>query len=998
MKSLSPIETEDLYKNLFEKNPSVMLIFERETYKILDVNEAALQTYGYSREEFLSMTIKDLRPREEWSKMEAAAKALLTDFKTGIWKHIKKSGELITVSIRAVVINYMGKEAVLSIPQDITERVKKEEEINKLNANLILLNENLKNNEVRLRASQEAAKIGYWEYFFNEELYYISDELYRIFDIEFTPGPVKREVLTPRVHPDDLHIVRNAVEQGKLYGKFTDYTYRLKEKNGSIKYIYTKGEVKKDKNGKAEKIIGISMDVTEQEEARTQLQQHTNNINLILRSISDIFYIVDKNYSILFANKAVETLSGLSNEELAGKNVWKVFEDAELHLPKKHFEKAMKENKASEFEMEYHGRIFRVFLYPSEIGLAVTGRDVTEHVKIQNELSVQVNNINIILKSISAPFFILDKNYNFIFANDSLLKLTESTLEDLQKNNLWSVFIRENQDFTNLRRALETSLKKKVSSEVEFTFNEKTFYARIYASEIGLAVSCSDITEKKKAEEELRSNTKFLKEISDTIPGVIFQTEYDKNSNTRFNYISEKAETYTGYTAKELMTDYNKHLNSIHKDDLKHFNDMRFDLSNMNSFSIKYRYINNKTQETKWVRVTVVSSRLSNGNIIRNGILLDISESENYYEQLEKSNQRYEYISRATNEAIWEMGVYDTVVKFGGSYKDIFGNEYEDEIPYEEWKSLVHPDDINEIVKLADSVSYEQRGNHWEAEYRLMRKDGKVLNILEKAYMVYDKTGKIPIRTIGTMQNVTHIKKIQAEKEKMVLDLIKRNEALEQFTYMVSHNIRAPLANVMGLSLMLDDETLDTESKDEINKMIVTSSHRLDEVVKDINDILDSNKKFDEDRAEVVFESVLSEVKSIEGEGIQKAQIKVVSDFENAKSIFAVRSSIQSIFQNLISNSIKFKREKSAKIKILSEEDGEFIYLSFEDNGIGFDSVKNIEKIFGLYNRFHLEKEGKGIGLFMVKTQVESMGGEIFVESEINKGTKFLIKFRKSHL
>lgn len=1270
-KNLTPdIETENLYKTLFEKNPSCMYIFDKETYAILDINETTLNTYGYTREEFLNMSINDFRPSEDIEKAQDAVLNLHSEFKTGIWRHIKKNGELITVEIRAVEIMYKGRKAILSIPQDITERVKKEEEINKLNANLILLNEELKNNETRLKAAQEAGKIGYWEYDFKEELYFISEELFKIFGIPFRAGPVKREMLTPTVHPDDLHIVRGAVERAMLYGEFSDYTYRIPEPNGGIKYIYTKGEVIKDKNGNPEKIFGVSMDITEREKDRQELLRHSNNIDIILRSITDIFYIVDKDYSILFANEAVEKLTGLTKDELLGKNVWEIFHDANLSLPKEYFEKSLKENKAAQFDMDYHGIIFRVFIYPSELGLAVSGKDVTEHVRTQEELSQQLNNINIILASITDPFFIIDSSYNFIFANSALAELTGNKIENLIGKKLWPIFIQHNEDFTNLRRGLEKSLKDKTTTELEFSFNERTFYTHVYPSEIGLAVSCSDITTKKKAEYELKLNTKFLKEISDSLPGIIFQSEFDKDLNPKLNYISAKVEEFTGYTAEELMEDYSRHLNSIHKDDLEKFKISRENVYSLETMTMKYRYVNRKTQEIRWVTVTIVPSRLSSGNIIRNGILLDVTESEKYYTELEKSNQRYEYVSKAANETIWDLDLTTNIMTLGGSYKKMYGSSYpDDKCDISELRKLVHPDDIERIEKsiiavmmdnskqywedyyrvykedgsliyvhdrgyiiynekgvpvrmvgtnqditalkmaekereeiiadleksnqryeyiskasnetiwdmdvkssiltmggsykemygtsfpdnqinvyeaekflhpddfpvmlekMADVISrrenyleqhyricrpdgsiiyvyergyifYEEETNipirilgtmqdvtalklaelerekiisdleksnlryeyiskaaketiweidlineeitfggdyenmygfslpdkksklkslllelhpddaervkseqknvlinketHWESQYRLVKPDRSVIYVVEKAFIIYDKKTKQPLNIIGVTQDISQLKKSEIERERMIMDLMRRNKALEQFTYMVSHNIRAPLSNILGLSSILEDKSYDSETKRDLIPMLLASSNRLDEVVRDMNDILNIAKDLEEEKTEVNFNKILDEILNADERAIKKSKIKVISDFEKVNSIYAVKSAVQSVFKNLIENSIKFRSEDSPYLNISSSEDNEFIYLTFEDNGIGFDSKKNKEKVFQLYNRFHHEKEGKGMGLFIVKKHIENLDGEITVESEVNKGTKFLIKLKKN--
>jgi signal transduction histidine kinase len=111
-----------------------------------------------------------------------------------------------------------------------------------------------------------------------------------------------------------------------------------------------------------------------------------------------------------------------------------------------------------------------------------------------------------------------------------------------------------------------------------------------------------------------------------------------------------------------------------------------------------------------------------------------------------------------------------------------------------------------------------------------------------------------------------------------------------------------------------------------------------------------------------------------------------------------IKSYIYSIFYNLTSNSIKFKQPGIPPIieisSFLSENK---IVLLFKDNGLGIDLNKKGNQVFGLYKRFHLDTEGKGIGLYMVKTQVESLGGTIFIHSNVNTGTEFRIEFENEN-
>jgi PAS domain S-box-containing protein len=480
------------------------------------------------------------------------------------------------------------------------------------------------------------------------------------------------------------------------------------------------------------------------------------------------------------------------------------------------------------------------------------------------------------------------------------------------------------------------------------------------------------------------------------MPGVIFQTEYDKDFNAKFNYISPKAKEFTGFTVEELMEDYTRHLSSIHPEDLPLFNKARENIYALKSFNVKYRYIDRVSSETKWVRVTAIPSRLSNGNIIVNGILLDISEIEKNYTDLEESNQRYEYISKASNEAIWEINFKADEIFFGGDYEKMFGISF----PGNKSKMpatfhMIHPEDAERVINEQKSV-IENKEKYWESQYRHIRPDGSHIYLNDKAFVIYDEKTNKPLKVIGTTQDITQIKLAEMEKEKIISDLLRRNKALEEFTYMVSHNIRAPLANIMGLTAMLEDENIDAESKSEISKMAKISSERLDEVIRDINEILNISRSLHEKKENVSLAAIVEDVKSIEKNNISGSGVKIDCNFEKAENIFAVKNHVLSIFQHLINNAIKFKSEISPHLKIISEIKENYIYLKFEDNGIGFDSDINKNKVFVLYNKFHPEKEGKGMGLFIVKKHVENLGGEITVESTVNKGTKFLIKIKKT--
>lgn len=242
--------------------------------------------------------------------------------------------------------------------------------------------------------------------------------------------------------------------------------------------------------------------------------------------------------------------------------------------------------------------------------------------------------------------------------------------------------------------------------------------------------------------------------------------------------------------------------------------------------------------------------------------------------------------------------------------------------------------------------------------------------------------------------DVTKQKLDNVQKEKMTADIIERNKNLEQFSYIVSHNLRAPIANIIGLSdlLMLND--CNDEEKEMLDG-IQGSITKLDGVISDLNNALQVKNPVNENKTTVVLSQLLSDIKQSINNLLQAEDVSIIANFTEVDELLTLKSYLYSIFFNLISNSIKYRQPGiEPVISITSHKRKNSIELVFQDNGLGIDLVRNADSIFGLYKRFHNHTEGKGMGLYMAKTQVEALGGTINIESEVNKGTTFKIVFK----
>ncbi|WP_378187134.1 PAS domain S-box protein [Aquimarina sp. W85] len=315
------------------------------------------------------------------------------------------------------------------------------------------------------------------------------------------------------------------------------------------------------------------------------------------------------------------------------------------------------------------------------------------------------------------------------------------------------------------------------------------------------------------------------------------------------------------------------------------------------------------------------------------------------------------------------------IKKFGFSEEEVLA------IPF---INFIHPEDRDKTIDMVHKQKEGVTASYFNNRY--VAKDGTVLDLEWNATSV-DETGLI----FAIARDQTEINKQQAALNKSLKQLKAKNKQLEDFAYITSHNLRSPVANIFILTKFLKDSGLKSDQEDFAN-LIQNSTEVLNSTLEDLIHVVQINHSNEMNVRRVSLRQVCDNVlKQLHG-SVLSNQAQIITDFNDIEIIQCSEDYLHSIFLNLISNAIKYRApERHPIIKIKSKKNGNTIQLTFEDNGRGIDLKKHNEKIFGFRKTFHKHPDARGFGLFITKSQVEALNGEILVQSELNKGTIFTI-------
>ena len=743
---------------------------------------------------------------------------------------------------------------------------------------------------------------------------------------------------------------------------------------------------------------GIATDITGSKKKEFLLKKSEAHLQALLNSIDDIAFELnrDRIYTNVWT-KDESLLIITPRKEYVGKKLSQVISGETLFRMDSAIETVFisQQPQYVEFLVPNTDRWSSTKIsYIDQDRVLMLARNITERKKAEMELAKSEHKFRAMAENIPGAIYLRsnDEKSTMVYLNDYVTKITGYSASEFISNTISFVQLYHPEYKEYIFNLVDKALNDHVSFQLEYRIKHKSGEWR-WLEEVGTGVYAndslimiegfiSDITPRKLAEEELR---RMADEHSRVFNNSI-HLNCVANFDGYFIKLNQAWEKTLGWTLEELKT--TKFREFIHTDDQNRTEDMVAHISAGNSvstFENRYRCKDGSYRWLLWSSSPDINRKLIYASAI------DITERKKSEEELERiANENFRVFNNSVHlNCIANLEGY--FVKLNPAWEKILGWTRE-ELKSKRFSEFVLSDDQDKTNRY---FKHLVAGNDMIAnENRYRCKDGTYRWLLWSSSM--DKERKL---IYSSAIDITARKKSEEELERSntslevaALELQEQNRQLDDFAHIVSHNMRSPIGNIKALIGFLNSTSTIDDYRLIFGKLIDVSEN-LNETMNELLETLKFKKNADVVQSEIRFDGILNKViQSLQGEIIQTGAV-IQSEFQ-APSLQYSKTHLESVFQNIISNAIKYR----STIRILEifvrtiKIDGA-IELRISDNGLGIDMTLHGDKLFGLHKTFHEHKDARGVGLFLVKTQIEALGGSIHAESEVDKGTTFIIRF-----
>lgn len=813
--------SEEKYRILYQESPVPKVIYDAKDLTILDVNNVAAQLYGYTREDFIGKTIYDLRIPEEHESVKEIFKKIKTlvgsaDF--GIFKHRKKDGTLLEVELFAHKFNFEGKEALIAVYTDVTEKQQA------LKA--------LQDREEKLLLAQSLAKIGNWDYDMASQKFTWSDEMFRIFEIDKRTFDLNNTgSLINFIDPEDQKKANAIRDEALATGNSFKTEYRITTKKGKKKVIEEVGYGERDEKGTLIRFFGTSQDITERKKAEEQIKESELKYRSFFENSMDGILLTVTDGAILAANPAACEIFKMTEAEILKKGRMGLVDQSDPRLYELLERRQKKGNARGELRlMRKDGSIFEGELASTRFldsqGRERTSmiiRDVTKQKEYEKTIIESNQRFEYVTQATSDAIWDWDLTKDSIFWGSSFANIFNFKKEEIQPDfNFWREKVHPD-DLERVEKGLKDLIESKESKwtdeyrmkngdgKYRYVYNQGFVIRDNEGKALRMVGAMNDITQRKIEEERLKLLESVVTNTNDSI--IITEAEPFDLPGPRIVYVNDAFTQMTGYLPEEVIGKTPRVLQGPLTD--------RASLAKLskalkNWESCEITTINYKKDGTPfWINFSVSPVADETGWFTHwIAIERDVTDVKHTEELLRNALDEKNSILESIGDGFFAVNKDFTITYWNINAEKLLYTKKEDALGNNLWDVFVDSLDSKSYLEYHKALRNNQKVQ-FEDYYQSTNKWYEI--------SVYPNERGLSVYFKDISERVSYMKAIEL-----------RNKQLQEIAYTQSHIVRAPLARILGIINLIRELDVIPPNSEELLNYLFMSASELDDVIKGI--------------------------------------------------------------------------------------------------------------------------------------------------------------------
>ncbi len=983
-------ESELQYRTIFNSSKDVLLVFDFDG-NIVDANNAALKTYGYSKDEFLNLSGKDIVHPD----FHYIFKKFILDVKdTGEFfsesVDVRKDGTTFPVNVKGTSFVLNGEEHLLAIVRDISKQKKAEE--------------NLKKSEEKYKSIFKNAQVGIFRTDLKTgKMLEANDAL-----VKFTGFKNQKEMFEDNYNIADHYVNpsdrQKMIDILKSKGKIEGFVAPFKRLDGKVRWIRFSAQISKNKKW----IEGVSEDITEWKESEKEIVKLSQAVD----QSSSIIVTTDLKGNLEYVNDAFTKITGYSKEEVLGKNP-SILKSS--YTSKEEYKKLWKEiSLGNTWQGTFHnkkknGKLYWEFASISPVfnknGEIMSYMKVAEDITKQKIAEEKIYSLSQIAEQSTDGIIKTDKDFKINYMNPAAEELFGYTFEELKgkKPDIFNAEIKSD-EITNEIYDDISSGKIHFGESLNVRKDGTKFYCQYKVSPLkddngkitGYIASQRDITDIKESQKETE---RFLNAAADGIRIIGKDYKVKKLNQSMADLAGVKKDKAVGMNCREMFGD--KNICGTDKCALKRV---------LKTGEKQILDTNRVTKDGRIIPCLDVVSPWYNKKGKIDGVIedfRDLTHIKDISKKLRESENLFRTLVEQSTVGVYIHDPIDNKVLYANPLiRNILGfsdNEFEKADLYK----YVHPDDLKFLKeRTRKRLSGEEIDP--SAEIRLIPPNKDMIWVrIYTNFIDYKGTKAALASAIEITESKKAREKIKSINEKLKQKVFERTSEVEnllkqkdEFIGQLGHDLKTPLTPLNTLLPIAQKKVKDESVKELINVSVQNVNYMKNLVSKTLELARLNSPSIEFDFTDLnlkdIVEGVLNKNKAI----FRKENFSVQNNISKDIEVNADLMRLEEVFNNLIINAIKYSRnEISGKIIIDGEEKEKFIKISLKDYGVGL-TPEQISKIFSEFYKTDTARSdfnSTGLGLPICKRIVEKHGGKIWVESpDLGKGSTFYFTLKKS--